>query len=387
MAFQFLQKQSYRNFEVIVSDNFTNEELSCSFLKEKEYGFNLKYVRPTTHLSMVENWNFAYQFCEGEYVAFFTDKMFLMPGLLDRLVRLIVSDSPDIINWQDAPFVPDKFPEYFASGKLFAVAEQEVQPIKYDPRKALELKLAMKHPRSEMNPVDYARGKICFGVFSKKLCERIVKISGSIFHPLSPDYTSMILGLYHAETCYDLVRPGIIHISTDLSNGGNANRSEISAFNYLKTCGDINQILSNLPVAGVYASISNCVLYDYVNMAKKYNLNLNFEIENWLVFIEEEIRDKNKIWSNDQVCKSHIKMFDQHIENLQASKKKRYKELSKIRQEDLKDRSFLKYKKHAKDFISSFIPDFLKKKLKRKRLKVARNYIEVASLLEILKKW
>lgn len=115
-ALRFLEKQHYDNFEVIISDNYVDPSLSCQNVCNNSVLPDLKYIHPPTPLGMVENWNYAYQFASGEYILYFTDKMFLLPDLLSRADVCVQNLRPDIISWVDNPYRPLKPPQYFDKG-------------------------------------------------------------------------------------------------------------------------------------------------------------------------------------------------------------------------------------------------------------------------------
>src|SRR4051812_29084241 len=117
-ALMILERQEYDSFEVIVSDNFVDATLTCEqVVRESSLG-NVTYVRPPEPVGMVENWRYALQFATGDYVCYFTDKMFLLPGALRRVDRAIRdSADPEIISWTSDSYDPDSYADYFGAGQ------------------------------------------------------------------------------------------------------------------------------------------------------------------------------------------------------------------------------------------------------------------------------
>ncbi len=310
-ALYFISKQTYKNFEVIISDNCTDPSLSCELICKKaseKWGLDIKYKRTESNHNMVDNWNTAYQYVSGDYVLYFTDKMFLLPETLKLAYQCIFKVEPEIVNWIDDLYSPDKFPDYFGPGfykKKTSLVSPGAKFEEYNCKQELSKKGLAACSREEQDASSYSRGKICFGAYKSSLCNRIIELSGSLFHPITPDYTSMILALSLAETAFELASPGIVHIHTDLSNGGNATRNEDYALRFLKSFND-EKILDQLPVPRVYSSVSNMVARDYLVLKERYSLNFEFCKQNWLVYIWEELSDKSKKWSDNIIKIEHI---------------------------------------------------------------------------------
>ena len=109
----FLKKQRYKNFEVIICDNYTDKNLSCKKVCNKGGVKNLQYIRPKSPLGMVENWNYALKFVSGDYVIYLTDKMFLLENTLYNLNKVIEKTKAEIVNWIDDMYTPVEFNNYF----------------------------------------------------------------------------------------------------------------------------------------------------------------------------------------------------------------------------------------------------------------------------------
>ena len=111
-----LRRETYRKFEVVICDNFVDPALSCERVCRESDIANLKYVRPPRPLGMVDNWNYALQFADGEYICYFTDKMFLLPSALTNANECVDQLNPDILTWGSNPYCPARYPDYFGEG-------------------------------------------------------------------------------------------------------------------------------------------------------------------------------------------------------------------------------------------------------------------------------
>lgn len=93
-----LHLQTFRNFEVIVSDQSSDREVEniCSFWSDK---INIKYYRSKAlNRSFSSNTNNAIKKCSGKWIKFLCQDDFLLDEYsLERIFRHIISDEK--INW------------------------------------------------------------------------------------------------------------------------------------------------------------------------------------------------------------------------------------------------------------------------------------------------
>lgn len=326
-ALRFLEKQKYQNFEVIISDNYLDPALSCENECRNSSLASLKYVHPPEPVDMVGNWNYALQFASGDYICYFTDKMFLLPDILSLANRCIEKSRSEIVNWTDNTYTPKKIPDYFGEGTYNEAANSV--PIRADftacdPREELSKKGRAHVSRNEQDKSSYASGKICFGAYSSELCNRIVSRTGTLFHNVSPDYTSMILGLSMAGSAARLARPGIVHINTDLSNGGQGAIHDELALKFLNDFSNKEEILGNYLVPGLYSSPHNGVSHDYLTLKKKYGLGFEFDRINWLVYITEDLDVEGRQWSTKEVENHQRGILQSFIDNLPKDDQLKY---------------------------------------------------------------
>lgn len=317
VALKFLESQNCANFEVIVSDNFSEPSLSCLNYIEASNLKNIRYFRPPNELSMVENWNFALQFATGEYVCYLTDKMFMLPNFITYLSRILVSSKPDIISWTCDTFIPNNYSNYFGEGIYIKDKDKfsNYKLIEYDSKIELDRKGLGKIRREMQSDEDYCRGKIVFGCYSMKLIANIIKNTGALFHNIAPDYTSMILGLTYADNVIEIKGSGALQMSTDISNGGLTRISDLSAYNFLLTLKDSETILSNLLIPKLYSSQHNIVAHDYTVMKKKYNLHFSFSQKNWLFHIKDDLLIPERYWSSDVIESSQKSILENYMIN------------------------------------------------------------------------
>jgi hypothetical protein len=326
-ALRFLTHQTYPDFEVIVSDNYTDPALSCEEICRDSGLANLRYVRPPAPVGMVENWNHGYRFATGDYVAYFTDKMLLLPDTLARAAGAIGESGFEIVSWPDAGYTPSRIPDYFGAGTFTYTTRSNKPYLRFDPREELSRKGRASVRRSQQDAASYARGKICFGAFSRVLCDRIIRRAGALFHPIAPDYTSMILGLSLARSAGQLSGSGIVHLMTDLSNGALTATRDDLALRFLRDLGGLDQILAELPVPGVYSSQNNIVARDYSALRKRFGLEFDFDLAQWLVYMEEDLQDPGRSWSSSGREAEHKAAFTSFLSRLDQSQRQRFEAL------------------------------------------------------------
>lgn len=294
----------HENFEVIVSDNSTTEEqrqLNSQVLSEYIGYSNFNVVYPPRILSAPEHFEFALNYVSGDYVAFLTDKMVILPGLLSKVEAVIADTGADIVNWAYAPYVIDDLdtPDGFGTlveDNLLVNNRYEI----FDPLEALKFKAECSVPRNQQSTRDYALGKIVFGVYSKELIFRVRAHSGTLFGGATHDYSAMIQALSLAGTCVMLTTYGVIFISLPINKSlGSLTASDAQwALKYFKEFTDGESIIGNLLVPGLYASQHNMVAYDYKKFLPLYGHVEMFNISNWLRAISDDLHSKSRVWKN-----------------------------------------------------------------------------------------
>jgi glycosyltransferase involved in cell wall biosynthesis len=89
--------QNLKNYEVIVSDNFSNDSTKEVF--DTFSDSRLKYFNTGKRLSMTENFNFALSKAKGEYIIVIGDDDGVMPNGIDKLHEFIFTHPSDLYIW------------------------------------------------------------------------------------------------------------------------------------------------------------------------------------------------------------------------------------------------------------------------------------------------
>jgi hypothetical protein len=261
---QSLAEQTFADLEVIVADNPVSAPAREVFDRWARQGW--RYLDPERPLPMHDNFELACAEATGDLVAVVIDKTVLHPSALELADRAIAGrPEVDIVNWWNDGYNP--LDEEHEPGKgRFLPAADPVEVTLYDPRAELARRFENAEPRGR-DPVHYVRGKIVFGMYSRRLLDRIRAQTGRFFHPLAPDYTSMVPGCALAEAAVDLGRPLLVSYNSVRSNG---RRQAADARHARRFVESVNPaILDALPIPGLYASHHNVVAYDLVSSAAR----------------------------------------------------------------------------------------------------------------------
>jgi len=322
-ALRILESQRHEDFEVIVCDNYLDAALSCEQVCRDSSLANLNYVRPPQPVGMVENWNHALQFATGDYVCYLTDKMFVLPDALGRIEHAIDSaGGPEIVSWTGDAFDPTSYADYFGDG-MYVGVESQARSRRYrrfSPARDLNRRGRAAVSRGEQSWSEYARGKLVFGAYRRDLVQRIVNRYGALFHNISPDYTSMVLGLTEARDAIELPVSFVVSINTDISNGMLSDTNDAAALAFLNSlAGGAESILPNMLVPGLYASLHNWVAHDFLTLRKSFGLSFEFRIPNWLAYCREDIYRSDRRWSDPRVEAEQKGLFEAFVESLGPS--------------------------------------------------------------------
>jgi glycosyltransferase involved in cell wall biosynthesis len=323
-ALRVLEAQRYDDFEIIVSDNYVDADQSCERVcRESGLAARITYTRPPRPVGMVENWNHALPFATGDYVCYLTDKMFVLPHALTLVGRAIEqAGGPEIVSWKSDSYTPSSFPDYFGDGLYVATSSSADEGLyqRYAPLDALERRGRADVPRTEQSPADYARGKLAFGAYSRDLVGRTLQRFGRLFANISPDYTSMVLGLAEARDAIEMAPACVVGINTDISNGMLSDTNDAAALAFLNSLeGGAEAILPNLFVPGLYVSQHNLVAHDYVTLRSAYDLPFTFDVANWLVYCHEDVYRPDRRWSDARVEADQKRLLTAFVESLEPA--------------------------------------------------------------------
>ena len=93
-----LVEQNFDDFEIIVSDNFSND--NTKEITDKFNNSKIKYFKTKSELNRTDSWNFGLSKAKGEYVTYIGDDDSFMPNSLKLLDDMLVKYNTDVITWK-----------------------------------------------------------------------------------------------------------------------------------------------------------------------------------------------------------------------------------------------------------------------------------------------
>ena len=203
IALYSLHHQTFLDFEVIITDDYDDEVLSCKTIVEKYQDERFIYVHPPDNpvLGMCGNWEYGLQFASGEYIGFMQDKMYMYADSLQCLYTCIREEKiPDMLNWGW-----DFYGLYQMDGKSFeGKLDRRLDTVnkweKCDPKAAIEKKLDFPNGNFQDHGGIPGCGSLLGGVIRAEILHKIKDTYGSVFNFFNPDYGPPLLILSYVKT-------------------------------------------------------------------------------------------------------------------------------------------------------------------------------------------
>jgi hypothetical protein len=259
-----LAAQTFADFEVVVSDNPTEESARAVFDRWARPCW--RYVTPGRPVPMHENFERGCDEAIGDFVAVVIDKTVLHPSALDVAHRaLTAAPDVDMVTWGNEGYKPVDELHDVRTG-WFQPTATITAPTRYDPAAELAQRFA-NATRRGTDPVRYVRGKIVFGAYSRLLLDRIRDLTGRVFHALAPDYTAMVPACALSQGALDVGRPLLVSYNSRRSNGRLQSVDPAHARRFIEVADPT--IVDALPIPGLFASTHNVVAYDLVSSAAR----------------------------------------------------------------------------------------------------------------------
>jgi hypothetical protein len=261
-----LSRQTFRDFEVVVSDNALHRPFGPSHRLFD--GVRFRYVRPPRPVWMTDHWEFAVAQARGRYVGVLGDKSTLVSTALEQVAAEIENGSPDAISWQTGNFRPEH-------GDLSGPGEVQFARIpqrgvsRVEPLEALEYLLAVY--LTEPFAADHQkeiRGSLYHGIYSARLLDAMKSRFGRVFHFFAPDLTAQCAGMQIARDVAHITRPLELIIAGP--SNGVALSSNVGAI--LGTQEEAARGASGLPPAlieGVSTSVAHALACDLMAVARR----------------------------------------------------------------------------------------------------------------------
>ena len=356
-ALYSLSIQTFKDFEVIVSDNFTTD--SCrSVVDLYQDKLNIKYYKPDNFLIMADNFEFAYSKASGVYATILEDKFMFYPFALEYIAKLLEKDQIDYVLYPYDHYTPQD-----------TVGTHQLNYNAKTPYSINSLKQIKKHLNFEPFSITSASsicrtGCVMNCFFKTELIEQIKKSLGkSFFLPPAPDLTAQIfLSLSAKKAIYTGFSMVVTHDSLEYSTG----KMQTCFANFMKKSwimlDPLQTITNHIPYPKLTASISNFIAANY-----RYAISLMGKEKDIV------LNEHNILFRIQQDMERHVDRDDKQIEELNIKIKEipyRLKLLNK-----LKNKYGFYFNKHlVLDYLGIKIWPFNHFK-KYKILKKHRNYL------------
>ena len=95
-AIESVLSQTFESYELIVVDN-DDSDSTCTIVSSYD-DHSLKYYR-TGGLSMVENWEYAYEKANGKYVTVLEDKLSFYNTALEDIYNIVCAQNSVAVVW------------------------------------------------------------------------------------------------------------------------------------------------------------------------------------------------------------------------------------------------------------------------------------------------
>jgi len=267
----FIQQQSYTNFEVIISDNGTSDlchDVVKPFLSDTRF----RYKRAPFSMDMCTHWDFAIEDARGDYLTIFCEKFMLRPDALAWIAKEVSQSQPDVLTWQFDIFDAN---EQTSDNQLLGYYHPLVKPghsFHYSASDELARRFSFAYPifsRCHRNKDSY--GKIYSGCVSSQIIHRVKQKFGRVFHPFSPDFTSMVAILNESHTCVDINQSLMMLLNLDGTSNGEKTRVSLAAsMRFFESFGiELTQYFSSLPIENYWIGHNVMVANDFVTIQEK----------------------------------------------------------------------------------------------------------------------
>lgn len=205
-------RQTYENFEIIVSDN-------CSSDNTKEIvdhckDLRIRYVNPGRRLSMAGNFEFALGHVTDGFVMFIGSDDGIMPGAIDYVDSIVKKFQVDAVSCSQATYVWPDFPDEQIAGRLtFGGLRHDV-----------EIRRSSEWIEKTLNfqvPYCFDLPNLYCGFVHKRVIDKAYK-DGQYFRSITPDaYSAFATAIFIDKYAFSY-RPFSIAGASSKSNGASA---------------------------------------------------------------------------------------------------------------------------------------------------------------------
>lgn len=269
--------QSFKDFEIILSDNSTNN-ITSEVIKNIE-DTRIHYFKTGGNLSMTENWEYSLSQAKGKYILYIGDDDGLLSQALEKCHHALIDNKTEVLFFDWVGYVwPDQYNDTITPNKInFHFINDSEKPFNYQVN-FNDIIAARQYY--------YAMPTIYTSFVSKIFIKEIISKNGKFFNSICPDiYSGMVL-CSKAKTIFKLNSYLGIRGTSKFSNG--ATHSNTTDKNkHIKadfiTLNNNSKIVwnKNIPfISNNYAY----VLEAYIQYREEFKIPLS-RLESFLIFI------------------------------------------------------------------------------------------------------
>ena len=275
--------QEFEDFEVIVSDNSTDDKTQ-TVLEHFSNRPRLVVFRTNGNLPMPAHFEFATLKAHGRYVLMLTDRSVLKPYALNTIYNAINSSTENVsvCSWRWSLRDDGSQLEYadtpLHGGGIENLTSQAIAEIFVN----------------RQNVYPYELPRAMNACYRNDLAAEIRNKYGALFFPISPDYTCAFLLLAHTEKVLFLDMALYISQGLSVSSGGKGYGSVSVNEQYLSTLG-ITDYFTHVPVK--MPLVETAIFQDFLAIQKMAGGELNKVAMNWVEYFircHKEILEKRR---------------------------------------------------------------------------------------------
>ena len=251
-AVESVLRQTFKDFELIVSANSTTEEATRQnreIIEKHAEDPRVRYIRPETWMNMPDHWEFASRHASGRYVLILTDRFVMRPSAFEflRLKIAQLQDDGAVISWHsDSAFN--------ASGIVNTAPFTGATEIVESKQMISEYANIADWKSSQLWVNRLPRMLNC--CYRDDVAQKIREKHGRLFYPLSPDYTGAYLLLAYTDRVAYLDTP----LYMNHGNKSNGRHSLVFGLDeYLSSLGD-EDVFYGTPVP--LSTVTNLLVRD-----------------------------------------------------------------------------------------------------------------------------
>lgn len=273
-AIETVRRQHYENWEIIVSDNCSEEDVAGYVASLDDS--RIKYFCTESFVPVTDNWNNALEKCDGDYIIMLGDDDGLMKGYFSYLVEQIRKfDFPDFVYTSAflyaypgvLPNCPKGFLRTYNAREIYHNSNEPFLVERFEARNFVKQSLNFRVA------FDY---NMQFSLVSSRIVEKL-KSYGPFYQSPYPDYYASNAIMQKAEKILVVPKPLVtVGISPKSFGYYYFNDAETKGTAFLKNFPNqaIVERLKDVVLPGT--NMNTSWLFSMETLAEKFNLEVNY---------------------------------------------------------------------------------------------------------------